>query len=227
MKILAFDTSSKACSVALQHGDQTKILHEMAVSQPARHILPMINTLLNDCALKLNQLDAIAYGCGPGSFTGIRIASSIAQGLGHVIQVPIISISSMAAIAQTAFLEHQWDKLLVAVNARENQLYWSTYAVKNDCVELIGQESVCTPEETNLLYHEAGKSAWYGIGDAWEKYSAKLIKHQPEAINSTIIPSAQAILKLAAIKLAKKDWIFAKQAVPSYIHEAFLLKGSC
>src|SRR5690349_9145853 len=127
--ILAFDTSTSACTVALQNGDFVSVRHQLAPKQQAQLILPMINELLSSTSLTANELDAIAYGCGPGSFTGIRIASSVAQGIGFAINKPIIPVSSLAALAQTAFLEQQWTRLLVAVDARMGKIYWANYVI--------------------------------------------------------------------------------------------------
>jgi len=216
LKILAFETSSIACSVALQNGQQTEMLHEIAISKQGRLILPMIQALLERHALKLNQLDAIAYGCGPGSFTGIRIASSIVQGLGFVSQLPIIPISSLAALALSIFMEKHCDKLLVAVNAHAEQVYWATYLIKNGYAELVGQELACRPEDTQkpVISEE---NDWVGVGDGWEKYREKLLHHQLSSIYSQHFPTAEAVLELAKAKLQHNDWVRPKDAIPVYL----------
>ena len=131
MKILAIETSSHACSVALLNEDKVKISHIISPMQQAKLILPMIDELLKSSALTLNDLDAIAYGCGPGGFTGVRIAASVAQGLGFAVKLPIIPISSLAVMAEAAFLERQWRKLLVAVDARADQIYWIEHVTES------------------------------------------------------------------------------------------------
>ena len=119
MKILAFDTSSNACSVALLNGSAVHSSNKTLPMQQAKLILPMIHTLLDECSVGLEELDAIAFGCGPGSsFTGIRIATSVAQGLGFATQKRLISVSSLAALAQTAYLAHGKERVFVAVDAR-------------------------------------------------------------------------------------------------------------
>src|SRR5690606_29845388 len=105
MKLLAIDTSAQACSIALQIDDEVKVWHEVVPMQQAQLILPRINQLLQESNLSLNQLDAVAFGCGPGSFTGVRIATSLAQGLGYALNIPLIPISSLAGLAQAAYAE--------------------------------------------------------------------------------------------------------------------------
>ena len=229
LKILAFDTSSSACSVALQNGDKINYLNKIAPMQQARLILPMIQELLHSSALTLKQLDAIAYGCGPGSFTGMRIASSVAQGIGLATNVPIIRISSLAAIAQAAFLEQQWTKLLVALDARMQETYWAIYELgKHGRVELVEEEQACAPKKvtipesiSRILRDSDGKKLdWCGVGDGWEKYREALVMRlgfEPQAINASQLPTAIAILELAKGKLDQGDWITAADAVPAYL----------
>src|SRR5471032_2163673 len=105
MKILAIDTSANACSVALLINNETLSSHKVIPMQQAQLILPMIEELLLTANITLNQLDALAFGCGPGSFTGVRIAASVAQGLAVAHDLPVISVSSLQALAQAAFLQ--------------------------------------------------------------------------------------------------------------------------
>ena len=115
MKILAFDTSTSACSIALLNHEQITSFHEIAPMQHTKIILPQIKQLLLNAKLELNQLDAIAYGCGPGSFTGIRIANSIAQALAFAQDKPLIQISSLAVLAQSAYATQGWENVWVCL----------------------------------------------------------------------------------------------------------------
>lgn len=217
MKLLAFDTSSAACSVAIQNNDQIKFLHQHAPMQQAKLILPMIKELLESCSLTLEQLDAIAYGCGPGSFTGIRIANSVAQAIGFAAQKPLIPVSSLAVLAQTALLEHQCSDLLVAVDARMEQVYWAVYEAGQDGhVALINQEILCHPKEVKVPDKKHG----CGVGDGWGIYAADLassLGFKPDSIFASELPTAQALLQLAKIKFDKSQWIAAEQAIPVYL----------
>ncbi len=217
MKILAFDTSSRACSVALQYNDEIKLLHDVVPMQQAKLILPMIQQLLDAFSLTLNQLDAIAYGCGPGSFTGMRIGNSVAQGIGLAANLPILRISSLAAIAQAAFMERQWKTLLVALDARMEQVYWARYEVNAaGLAELADKEVLCVPEAVPV----PPSHTWYGVGDGWEKYEDKIttrLGFPLQAIHSAQLPTANALLALAKVKWEQGSWVRAAEAVPTYL----------
>lgn len=217
MKILAFDTSTTACSIAVQNGDAVSCVHKIAPMQQTSLILPMIQDILASNSLTLAQLDAIAYGCGPGSFTGIRIASSVAQGLGFAAQKPLIPISSLAALAQAALLEQQHSRVLVAVDARMNQIYWAMYE-KNPQgnMQLIGQELLCKPDEIRI----PNDKNWCGVGDAWGLYPNQLVEKlgfTPSPIDFAQLPTAQALLQLANIKFELGEWVAASAAIPVYL----------
>ena len=226
VKILAFDTSSITCSVALldtdnQEGEKVLSLNKSLPMQKGKFILPLIQELLEQNNLSLKKLDAVAYGCGPGSFTGIRIANSVAQGMGFAVKLPIIKVSSMAAIAQAAFMEKGVNKCLVALDARMNQIYWAAYQVSTDeCVDLIGREQVC---EINLIEtkNDLNMTEWCGVADGWEKYGIELCEKlggSPNLIYATQLPTAEAVLALAKRKFERKEWVTAANAVPEYLN---------
>jgi tRNA threonylcarbamoyladenosine biosynthesis protein TsaB len=217
MNILAFDTSSSACSIALQCGDNIRSLHKIAPMQQARLILPMIQELMSEFSLEFAALDAIAYGRGPGSFTGIRIASSVAQGIAFAAQKPVISVSSLAILAETMLMEYQCANTLVAVDARMDQIYWAAYAAgSNGHVECEGEEYLCAAKDIPLVK----KTNWCGAGDGWEKYADELKKclgFTPTATYPAVQPEAKALLALARIKFENKQWTTADQALPVYL----------
>lgn len=220
MKILAFETSSFACSVALQNDDHVELRHQIMPMQQAQRILSTIKEILEVCSLTVNDLDAVAYGNGPGSFTGIRIANTVAQGLGFAANLPIIQISSLAALAQTAFLEQQRTHLLVSLDARMDQVYWAQYQIEQDkLVQLVGKERLCAPNEVKIEGISVD-TRWFAVGDGWEKYSTELIESlgfQPEILTSTLFPTAEAVLELAKPKFNKGEWVTAATAMPAYL----------
>jgi tRNA threonylcarbamoyladenosine biosynthesis protein TsaB len=213
VKILAFDTSTPACTIALLDDNRITSTHQVAPMQQAKLILPFIQDLLTAAALPVAALDAIAYGCGPGSFTGVRIASSVAQGLGYAINKPIIPISSLAILAQTAFHERQITPILVAVDARMREIYWAMYSANSQGqVELIGKEQICVPEMITL---PAGQN-WHGVGDGWKIYGDRLINQlgfRPHTVNAEQLPNAEAMLVLTK---AGKTCV-ASEALPVYL----------
>jgi tRNA threonylcarbamoyladenosine biosynthesis protein TsaB len=220
MNLLAIDTSSSACSVGLLLNNEIKIIHEIAPLQQAQKILPMIERILGEANISLNQLDGLAFGCGPGSFTGVRIATSVMQGIGYAMNLPLIPVSSLAALAQAAYHDLGWKKLLTAIDARIQEVYWGAYEVNAEgLVELINKEVVCPPEGICLPNNQK----WYGIGNAWEIYSGQ-ISVKPVALDVSRLPTALGVLQLAKARYEKKDWVDAENALPSYLRNEVALK---
>jgi len=215
MNILAFDTSSSACSVALLTHEKIIQHHELLPMQQAKLILPIINQLLDSEKLTLKQLDAIAFGCGPGSFTGVRIATSVAQGLAYAAEIPLIPVSSLAALAQAAYEELGWKKLLVAVDARMNETYWASYEIDaNQLVTLKGKENVSSPK----VIEAPDKTLWHGVGNAWEVYHAEITVKSIQT-NAALLPTAKAILALAKHQYMHGKTVPAKDAIPIYLRD--------
>ncbi len=128
MKLLTLDTSSDACSCALQIDDQILSFEEIAPRRHADLILEMIDRLFVESGVSPNELDAVAFACGPGSFTGIRIATGVTQGIAFGLQIPVIPISTLAVLAQGAFHKNpQCNHALVAIDARMSEVYWAEY----------------------------------------------------------------------------------------------------
>lgn len=223
--VLALDTSFSACSVALQCGDEIKFCHQMAPMQQTKLLLPMIQAILESNSVKLNQLDAIAFGCGPASFTGVRIASSVAQGLSFAASCPVIPISSLAATAQAAYQEKQWSNALVAIDARAGNVYWAAYELSSGCMTLVGKETIISPfeiiENNGIFPADRTPTGWYAIGDGWGRYKEALTTHlgfEPVEIDANQLPTASAVLNLANIALNRgleKKHSF--EAIPVYL----------
>lgn len=214
MKILAVETSSIFCSVGLLIDEHISTLDRKLPMEQAQHILPMIDELLILNKIDLKQLDALAFGCGPGSFTGIRIATSVIQGLGFALNLPIIPISSLAALAQSAYQDLGWKKLLVNIDARMHEVYWGAYTVENGFVSLVDKEIVIKPAELTF----PNSSEWYGVGDGWNVYRNQ-IKYHPLAIDNNRFPSALGVLELAKLKYKQKEWVSAIEALPIYLRD--------
>jgi tRNA threonylcarbamoyladenosine biosynthesis protein TsaB len=220
MKILAIEASNTAVSIALQIDDRITAEHVIAPLQGAKLILPMIAELLTTQKLTLQNLDAIAFGCGPGSFTGVRIATCVAQGLAYAANVPIIAISSLAALAQTAYQELQCTPMLVAIDARLNEIYCGYYRIEAGIAILVGGEQVCPPE----LLPKPLDTDFYGIGNAWEIFAERLV-FKPAQINTMYIPTAIGVLKQAIAKFQQGDWQTALEATPIYLREQVAIKN--
>lgn len=221
MKLLAFDTSSAACSVGLSIDGKITSHHEIAPMQQAKTILPIIDNLLKSQNIGLNQLDAIAFGCGPGSFTGVRIAVSVAQGLAYAAQKPLVSVSSLAATAQAAYQEFGLTQLVVASDARMQEVYWAPYEVQeNKLVKLMGKEQISPPEDIILP-----SLAWGGVGNAWGVYEAR-ISAKPAHINTQCLPTAEGILLLAEALYCQGHIVSPADAIPVYLREEVAKKSN-
>lgn len=219
MKMLAIETSSEACSVALQIEEKIFSYHEIAPQQQAKIILPRIEKLFQDAKITLQEIDAIAFGCGPGSFTGIRIAVSVAQGLGYAANLPLIPISSLAALAQTAYEALGWKKIAVAMDARMQEIYCGLYVVeKNSTMELIGKEKVGAPETWKI---EQGEK-YSGVGNGWNY--AKYIPFIPFQCDMARLPTASAVLSLARILYENKKTILPRDARAIYLRDTVAKK---
>ncbi|MEH6471561.1 MAG: tRNA (adenosine(37)-N6)-threonylcarbamoyltransferase complex dimerization subunit type 1 TsaB [Halopseudomonas sp.] len=225
-KILALDTSTQACSVALWiDGD----IHEDYRDIPRQHtqlLLPMVQQILAEAELSLQQLDGIAFGRGPGSFTGLRICTGVTQGLALGASLPVAPVSTLAALAQQARDEFQADGVLTALDARMDELYWGCYRFDDGAALplLLGDERVCAPERVEPQSLTPGK--WIGYGTGW-CYQDRL----PEAVRASVTqvepqrePRAASIAKLGAVLIEAGQGVLPEQALPVYLRDNVALK---
>ncbi len=138
MKLLAIDTSTDACSAALWLNGEVRQRYQVAPREHGQLILPMIESLLAEAGLALTQLDTLAFGRGPGGFTGVRIANSVIQGLAFGADLPVVPISSLAALAQGAYTEMGTPQILAAIDARIGEVYWGAYRAAQGCASVAG-----------------------------------------------------------------------------------------
>lgn len=236
VKILAFDTSTIACAVGLSISrsdfrSEKTIRQQVASKQQGHLILPLIDEVLAEASMSIKDLDAIAFGRGPGSFTGLRIASSVAQGLGVVHSLPIIPLSSLAILGMTALLSGHVNHVLVAVDARTDQLYLAAYKLdkNNTIVPLLPETLVMVGDSKSFEAFKghfsqltgALQNNWCGVGDGWVKYSnvlsgclegCHLISVLPE-----LLPEADAMLEIATFQYQRREWVKPVAALPNYL----------
>jgi tRNA threonylcarbamoyladenosine biosynthesis protein TsaB len=161
MKILALDTATEACSVALGIGDRTLERYVELDRGHAEQILPMIDAVLSEAGLALSQLDALAFGRGPGGFTGVRLAASVAQGLAFGADLGVVPVSDLAAVAQRATqLEPHARHVLVVNDARMREVYWAAYEVQPE-LQQVGEERVDAPADVGV---PAPGAPWVAAG---------------------------------------------------------------
>lgn len=163
-RILAIDTATEACSVALWNNGEKHALFEICPREHTQRILPMVQQVLAESGVTLNQLDALAFGRGPGSFTGVRIGIGIAQGLAMGAELPMIGVSTLATMAQGAFRLTGATQVLAAIDARMGEVYWGQYQRQDNGV-WVGEstEAVLTPDraQQNIM---ALSGDWAHVG---------------------------------------------------------------
>ncbi|RRA91685.1 tRNA (adenosine(37)-N6)-threonylcarbamoyltransferase complex dimerization subunit type 1 TsaB [Aeromonas veronii] len=219
MKILAVDTATEACSAALLVGDKLFSRWEEAPRDHTRKILPMVQAVLEDAGISLSDLDAIAFGRGPGSFTGVRIGISVAQGLAFGAGVPLIGISTLAAMAQGAYRLDGAQQVLTAIDARMNEVYFGRYELIDGRMQLVGDEVVSDPV---ALVDARGKLAGRVtcVGTGFETYGETLSGLADELAESQVrFPAAEDMLPLARAAWLAGEAVPVEQATPVYLRD--------
>jgi tRNA threonylcarbamoyladenosine biosynthesis protein TsaB len=219
LKILALDTSTEACSVAIW-ADGAVVERFESGNQHSDRILAMVDGLLVETGFSLTQFDAIAFGRGPGSFTGLRIGAGVAQGLAFGADIPVTPVSSLAALAQGV----DAPRVLAAFDARMNQVYSGAY-VRNaqGIVALAGIESVTAPSDVPL---PEGNN-WLGAGNGWDLHHAALQQRLGGRVTDwrkQVHPRARDVAQLGAVAVNAGQAIAAEQALPVYVRDDVAVK---
>lgn len=215
MPLLALDTSSDACSAAVLTNDACLIEFELTPRAHTQLILPMVESVLKRANLELAHMDAIAFGRGPGAFTGVRIATGVAQGLALAANKWVLPVSTLAALAQQAYQQLQAQKILVALDARMGEVYWGVFQVVAGQIKLQSEEQVLTPNAIDL----PKDSGWLAVGSGWSAYPelAERALDLVTAIYADWLPSAEFIAQLAWQDYQAGRAIPAEQAQPIYL----------
>jgi tRNA threonylcarbamoyladenosine biosynthesis protein TsaB len=218
-RILALETATEACSAALLQDAAVIERYELAPQGHARLILPMLDSLLAEAGIRLAQVDALAFGRGPGSFTGVRIAAGVVQGIAFGADLPVVPVSSLAAMAQWLADTEQAQRMLCAFDARMGQVYWGAYERQaNGLVRLEGAEAVCNPDALPVV--PAGP--WVGAGSGWANYGEALARQLPEGLVAQFpqaLPHAGGVARLALQALTQGRAVAAEQAQPIYLRD--------
>ena len=227
MKILAIDTATEACSAALYMDGEITQQYRVAPREHSHIILPMIDRLLTESDIRVADLDALAFGRGPGSFMGVRIAAGVTQGIAFAWDLPVVPVSTLAAIAQTANAETGTARVLAAIDARMNEVYWAAYTLSEQgLMHLAGEESVIAPE----LVVPPGEDGWTGAGTGWSAYGEILNARLGPAVLAAqldqCLPSAESIVKLAVAEYEAGRHVAASKAVPVYLRDNVAKKSA-
>lgn len=215
--LLAIETSTPACSAALMVAGEVLERYALAPRQHAALILPMIESLLLEAGVAATQLDAIAFGCGPGSFTGVRIAASIVQGVAFAADLPVVPVSTLAALALGGMRVTGGQRIMAALDARKSEVYWGCYtASATHAVSLQGSECVCAPTDIPC---PQGKD-WIGAGSGWEAYGESLMQTaggQLVRVLPDLEPHATDVVQLASVAYRQGLSVSPEAAVPVYL----------
>ena len=227
--LLAIDTATEACSAAL--GFDGKIIErsELAPRRHAELILPMIESLLIEARLTRRDLGGIAVGRGPGAFTGVRLAISVAQGLALGLDVPVVPVSSLAALALDApdDAAHRDNAILAVIDARMGEIYAATFRRRADgLVEAASEESVGPAQTWATPKSVEAQRAWSVVGTGWDAYREALaarLPAPPAFADGVRYPQAHAVLRLAASGFAQGAGLAPEAALPVYLRDKVAL----
>lgn len=218
MKLLAIEAATEACSAAVLVADDVFERYEVAPRQHNQLLLPMCEQVLSEAGLSLSQLDGIAFGCGPGAFTGVRIAAGVTQGIAFAHDLPVAPVSTLANLAFQANAE-EGELIMPAIDARMEEVYWAQYRklspkeVILESAERVGKPSEICMTESNISV---------GLGTGWGTYKTELINLtdiSENKVNPDALPRARVTGILGAQMFVNQQGVDAEQALPVYLRD--------
>jgi len=215
LNILAIDTSTEACSAALLRSDgQAFSEFKITPRQHTRYLPQMMDAVLAAANLSKQSLTHCAFANGPGAFTGIRIAAASIQGISMGLNIPVVQISTLAVLAQTCFDRYAVDNVVVALDARMNQVYWARYKLDdNRLATLVGEEKLNDLDDILLDSTPA-----CGAGHGWSVASESWLKGDTDIrIDSSLLPDARSLLKLAQQDVIESRTVNAESTSINYL----------
>ena len=227
MNLLAIDTSTDFCSVAASRGEGMFSRHEPAGRRQAEMILGMVNEVLIEARLEVAQIQGIAYGAGPGSFTGLRIAAGVTQGLALARGVGVVGGGALLALAEEAAEEAEaaGDRVIACLDAHMGEVYHAAYRRAGAGWEEVSAPGLYKPETVPVV----SGADWMGCGDGFAAYRERLTARLGETVSvirPETAPTARAVLKLAIPRFAAGEARDAAAAVPVYLRDQVALKTS-
>ncbi len=216
MKLLAIETATEACSVALYLEGEVRETYRLAPRKHTELVLGMADSLLAEAGVKLTDMDALAFGRGPGAFTGVRIATGVIQGMAFAADLPVVPVSTLAALAQRGLSQYGWSRVAAAIDARMNEVYWGAFEEQDGLMRPVSDEVVCPAQETPMLEGEN----WFGIGSGWHSYTDALNARHKNTISEyrgDEFPHAEEIAMLAAANVGNA--VSVEQVLPIYLRD--------
>ena len=219
MQILALDTSTAWVSVAVFDGQSTIAIREHAGNASSERILPLVTQILAEAGTPLQSLAGIAFGAGPGSFTGVRIACGVVQGLAFGAGLPVFGVSTLGAIAQSAWRAHGAARVLACIDARMREVYVASYVRDDGGWTRLGDYAVQKPADVRL----PDGGVWHGAGDGFAAYPELGGELALASVDSTVVPDAQSIAEWAWPHLVAGEGVSAAEALPLYVRHRVAL----
>jgi len=218
MKLLAFETSTEALSVALSIDGQVRERFELAPRRHAELALPWAEELLAEAGLKRSQIDAIAVGRGPGAFTGVRLGIALAQGIALALDRPVVAVSTLAALAMRADANGgNAPRVLAAIDARMGEVYSAAFDLRNGDAHALSEERVGAPDSVIVPGEDGG---WVGVGTGFGALDSALsqrLSSRLVCVDATQLPHAADVARLAAKSFARGEAVAAERIEPAYL----------
>ena len=215
MKLLAFETATEACSVALWLDGEVRERFELAPRRHAELSLPWAQQLLAEAGIAKSQLDAIAIGRGPGAFTGVRLAIAIAQGIALALDRPIVPVSTLAVLA----MQSGGECILAAIDARMGEVYSAAFAREGDDMVALSAEIVGAPDAVVL---PGAAHAWHGVGTGFAAGEGALqhrLGPRLSLVDAAALPHAADVARLAAIAFGRGEALAPERVEPAYLRD--------
>lgn len=226
MKILAFETATEACSVALWLDGELHERHAIAPRQHAQLVLVWADALLAEAGIARSALDAIAVGRGPGAFTGVRLAIATAQGIALALDLPVLPVSTLAVLAQGAPISND-RPIIAAIDARMGEVYLGTFERGADgLVHATAAEWLGVPADAGQGMANAFGTGAFGVGTGFAAEAGALATRlglPPAAVDATALPHAGDCARLAAVAFARGEGMPAEQLEPAYLRNQVAL----
>lgn len=216
-KILALDTSTDACSVALNLNGEVREDFRIIPRQHTQQLLPMVEVMLAEANITVTDLDAIAFGRGPGSFAGIRIATGVTQGLAYAADISVLPISTLEALAVAAYRKEKAQQVVAALDARMDEIYVAAYDFdQNGILTTVLPEQVCAPSDLAL---DAAKRLAIGSGWRYFEQMSETARESVQQADDLYYPSAVDMLLLAERDWQQNKAVVASEALPVYLRD--------
>ncbi|GAB3731182.1 tRNA (adenosine(37)-N6)-threonylcarbamoyltransferase complex dimerization subunit type 1 TsaB [Luteimonas pelagia] len=219
MRLLAFETSTEACSVALWLDGEVRERFEVAPRRHAELSLPWAQALLDEAGLARSQLDAIAVGRGPGAFTGVRLGISMAQGIALALDRPVVPVSTLAALA----MQGRGARVLAAIDARMGEVYWDAYECVGGEPRSLAGERVDPP---GAVEPPGDAGGWHGVGTGFDAVDGALREHleaRLAAVDAKSLPRAADVARLGAHAAARGELLAPERVEPAYLRNRVAL----